>query len=52
MTIDLSHISSNKIKKSLGFSTSFTIKEAIIDLKGTFSKKLLKSPLEMRCTSI
>lgn len=40
------HISSNKIKKSLGFSTSFTIKEAIIDLKDAFSKKLLKNPLE------
>ncbi len=35
------HVSSQKIKDVLGFETSFTIKDAVNDLKVAFEKKLL-----------
>ena len=40
------HISSEKIKKELGFVTKFTIKDAVQDLKDAFEKKLLKDTLD------
>ena len=40
------HISSQKIKKELGFSTKKTIKDAIVDLKDAFDKKILTNTLE------
>ncbi len=39
------HISSKKIKDILGFDTSFTIKDAVIDLKNAFDSKLLTNTL-------
>jgi nucleoside-diphosphate-sugar epimerase len=39
------HISSKKIKKILDFSTSFTVEDAINDLKEAFDKKLFQDPL-------
>jgi nucleoside-diphosphate-sugar epimerase len=39
------HISSEKIKKILNFSTSFTVEDAINDLKNAFDKKLFHDPL-------
>tara|TARA_B100000959_G_C14901639_1_gene591198 strand:+ start:197 stop:1171 length:975 start_codon:yes stop_codon:yes gene_type:complete len=39
------HISSEKIKKSLGFKTDFGIKDAIIDLRNAFQNQSLKDPL-------
>jgi len=39
------HISSEKIKKILNFSTSFTVEDAIDDLKNAFDKKLFHDPL-------
>jgi nucleoside-diphosphate-sugar epimerase len=40
------HISSEKIKKILGFSTKFTIKDAVLDLKKAFEKGLLKNTFD------
>ena len=39
------HISSEKIKKKLGFSTQNTIADAVEDLKNAFDKKLLENTL-------
>lgn len=39
------HISSNKIKNILNFSTEKTIEDAVIDLKNAFDKGLLKNTL-------
>ena len=39
------HISSEKIKNSLGFTTKFTIDNAIQDLIDVFDKKLFDNPL-------
>ena len=39
------HISSEKIKNILNFKTSYTIKDAVIDLKTAFDKKILKDTL-------
>ena len=39
------HVSSKKIKKILNFSTSFSVEDAILDLKKAFDKKLLTDPL-------
>jgi len=39
------HISSEKIKKILNFSTSYTVEDAVVDLKSAFDKKLLIDPL-------
>ena len=39
------HISSEKIKSVLGFSSSFTVENSIVDLKKCFDKKLLTDPL-------
>jgi len=35
------HVSSEKIKKVLGFETKYTVKDAVLDLKNAFEKKLL-----------
>ena len=35
------HVSSEKIKDILGFETKYTIKDAVLDLKNAFEKKLL-----------
>ena len=40
------HISSKKILNQLGFKPYYSIKQAIIDLKEAFDKKLLRNPLE------
>ena len=40
------HISSEKIKKVLNFSTKFTVDDAIKDLKKAFTDKLLDDPLK------
>jgi nucleoside-diphosphate-sugar epimerase len=40
------HVSSEKIKKILGFSTKFTIKDAVLDLKKAFEKGLLKDTFD------
>ena len=37
------HVSSEKIKDILGFETKYTIKDAVLDLKNAFEKKLLKN---------
>ena len=39
------HISSEKILKKLGFKPAYSIKQAVIDLKEAFEKKLLVDPL-------
>ena len=39
------HISSDKIKDKIGFETSFTIKDAVLDLKRAFEDKLLTNTL-------
>ena len=39
------HISSEKIKDKIGFETSFTIKDAVLDLKRAFEDKLLTNTL-------
>jgi len=39
------HISSEKISKVLNFSPTYSIKDAIVDLKSAFSKNLLTEPL-------
>ena len=35
------HVSSEKIKNTLGFETKYTVKDAVKDLKNAFEKKLL-----------
>jgi len=35
------HVSSEKIKRVLGFETKYTIKDAVLDLKNAFEKKFL-----------
>ena len=35
------HVSSEKIKRVLGFETNYTIKDAVLDLKNAFEKKFL-----------
>ena len=35
------HVSCEKIKNVLGFVTKYTIKDAVLDLKNAFEKKLL-----------
>ena len=40
------HISSKKIQKELGFSTKFTVEDAITDLKKAFENKLFFRPLD------
>ena len=40
------HISSQKIKKELGFIPKHSIKEAVIELKNAFKNGLLQNPLE------
>ena len=35
------HVSSEKIKNVLGFSTKYSVKDAVNDLKNAFEKKLL-----------
>ena len=40
------HISSNKIKKELGFQLSYSIEDAIKDLVSAFKEGLLTDPLE------
>ena len=35
------HVSSEKIKEMLGFETKYTVKDAVLDLKNAFEKKLL-----------
>ena len=37
------HVSSEKIKNVLGFSTSYTVKDAVLDLQRAFKKKLLNN---------
>jgi nucleoside-diphosphate-sugar epimerase len=39
------HISSKRIKDELGFFNKKTIKDAMIDLKNAFEKKIIKNPL-------
>jgi len=39
------HISSKRIKEELGFFNKKTIKDAMIDLKNAFDKKIIKNPL-------
>ncbi len=39
------HVSSQKIKDVLGFETSFSVKDAVLDLKNAFDKNLLKNSL-------
>ena len=40
------HISSQKILDVLGFKPTYSIEEAVIDLKEAFEKELLINPLE------
>lgn len=40
------HVSSEKLKKVLGFQPQYTIKNAVEDLKDAFEKKLFSDPLE------
>ena len=35
------HVSSEKIEKVLGFKTKYTIKDAVLDLKNAFEKKII-----------
>ena len=39
------HVSSEKIKEMLGFETKYTVKDAVLDLKEAFEKKLLPNSL-------
>ena len=39
------HISSEKIKRELGFTPEYTIKDAVVELKNAFEKGLLKDPM-------
>ena len=40
------HVSSKKIKDILGFETKYTVKDAILDLKNAFEKKLLTNTFD------
>ena len=40
------HVSSEKIKDVLGFETKYTIKDAVLDLKSAFEKKLLTNTFD------
>ena len=40
------HVSSEKIKEMLGFETKYTVKDAVLDLKEAFEKKLLPNSLK------
>ena len=40
------HVSSEKIKRILGFSTKRTVKDAVLDLKNSFEKNLLPGSME------
>ena len=40
------HVSSEKIKQILGFETKYTVKDAILDLKNAFEKKLLTNTFD------
>ena len=40
------HVSSEKIKQILGFSTKRTVKDAVLDLKNSFEKNLLPGSME------
>ena len=40
------HISSKKIKKTIGFDMNYSIKDAIKDLTNAFNKKVLDNPLD------
>jgi dTDP-D-glucose 4,6-dehydratase len=39
------HISSEKIKRELGFTPEYTIKDAVVELKNAFEKGLLNDPM-------
>ena len=39
------HVSSEKIKEMLGFETKYTVKDAVLDLKNAFDKKIFNDPL-------
>ena len=40
------HVSSEKIKETLGFETKYSVKDAVVDLKNAFQKKLLTNTFE------
>ena len=40
------HVSSEKIKDVLGFETKYTVKDAVLDLKNAFKKKILVNTFE------
>ena len=40
------HVSSEKIRKILGFYTKYTVKDAVSDLKNAFEKNLLVNSLQ------
>ncbi len=40
------HVSSEKIKSVLGFSTKYTVKDAVLDLKKAFEEKLLTNTFD------
>jgi nucleoside-diphosphate-sugar epimerase len=40
------HVSSKKIKDLLGFETKYTVKDAVLDLKIAFEKKLLTNTFD------
>ena len=40
------HVSSQKIKDILGFETKYTVKDAVLDLKNAFEKKLLTNTFD------
>ena len=40
------HVSSEKIRNILGFSTKYTVKDAVSDLKNAFEKGLLPNSME------
>ena len=40
------HVSSQKIKDIIGFTTKYTVRDAVIDLKTAFEKKLLTNTFE------
>ena len=40
------HVSSKKIKDILGFETKYTVKDAVVDLKNAFEKKLITNTFD------
>ena len=40
------HVSSEKIKNILGFSTKYTVRDAVLDLQNAFEKKLLTNTFD------